>query len=58
MGFYLPHVIVSEARWCGVEICPVDVEGSDLRATVEGQALRLGLAVVTGLGEAGGRWKR
>ncbi len=55
MGFYPPHVIVSEARRCGVEIRPVDVEGSDLRATVEGQALRLGLAVVTGLGEAGGR---
>ncbi len=51
MGFYPPHVIVSEARRCGVEVRPVDVEASDLRATVEGEALRLGLAVVSGLGE-------
>jgi error-prone DNA polymerase len=54
MGFYPPHVIVSEARRCGVEVRPVDVEASDLRATVEGEALRLGLAVVSGLGEVGG----
>ena len=63
MGFYPAHVVVSEARRCGVEIHPVDVETSDLLATVEGQALRpgsgqalrLGLAVVAGLGEAGGQ---
>jgi len=55
MGFYPAHVIVSEARRCGVEVRPVDVEASDLRATVEGQALRLGLGVVTGLGEVGGQ---
>ena len=55
MGFYPAHVVVSEARRSGVEIRPVDVEGSELRATVQGQALRLGLAVVGGLGEAGGR---
>ena len=55
MGFYPPHVVVSEARRCGVEIRPVDVEASDLRATVERNALRLGLAVVAGLGEMGGQ---
>jgi error-prone DNA polymerase len=55
MGFYPAHVIVSEARRCGVEVRPVDVEASDLRATVEGEALRLGLAVVNGLGEIGGQ---
>ncbi|MGD8966997.1 MAG: DNA polymerase III subunit alpha [Anaerolineae bacterium] len=55
MGFYPAHVIVSEARRCGVEVRPVDVEASDLRATVEGEALRLGLAVVNGLGEIGGK---
>lgn len=55
MGFYPPHVIVSEARRCGIEIRPVDVEASDLRTTVDGQSLRLGLAMVTGLGEAGGQ---
>jgi error-prone DNA polymerase len=55
MGFYPPHVIVSEARRCGIEIRPVDVEASDLFATVEGQMLRLGLATVTGLGVMGGQ---
>jgi error-prone DNA polymerase len=55
MGFYPAHVIVSEARRCGVEVRPVDVEASDLRATVEGEALRLGLAVVNGLSEMGGQ---
>jgi len=55
MGFYPAHVIVSEARRCGVEIRPVDVTASDVRATVEGEAVRLGLAVVAGLGEAGGQ---
>jgi error-prone DNA polymerase len=55
MGFYPAHVIVSEARRCGVEIRPVDVESSDLWATVEGKKIRLGLAVVAGLGETGGQ---
>ena len=53
MGFYPPHVVVSDARRSGVEIRPVDVEASAQRATVDGDALRLGLAVVTGLGEEG-----
>jgi error-prone DNA polymerase len=53
MGFYPAHVIVSEARRCGVEIRPVDVETSEVRATVEGEAIRLGLSVVAGLGETG-----
>ncbi len=51
MGFYPPHVIVSEARRCDVEIRPVDINASDLQPTVEGDALRLGLATVNGLGE-------
>ena len=57
MGFYPAHVIVSEARRAGVEIRPVDVEASELQATVEGEgeALRLGLAVINGLGETGGQ---
>ena len=57
MGFYPPHVIASEARRCGIEIRPVDVEASDLLTTVEmveGQAIRLGLAAVAGLGEGPG----
>jgi error-prone DNA polymerase len=54
MGFYPPHVVVAETRRYGVEIRPVDVETSDVRATVEGQAIRLGLAVVSGLQDVGG----
>ena len=55
MGSYRAHVIVSEARRCGGEIRQVDVESSDLRPTVEGGNIRLGLAAVTGLGETGGQ---
>ncbi len=54
MGFYPPNVIVSEARRCGVEIRPVDINASDLRPTVEGNVLQLGLTAVAGLGEAAG----
>ena len=35
MGFYPPHVIVSEARRHGVEIRAVDIHASDVGATVE-----------------------
>jgi error-prone DNA polymerase len=55
MGFYPAHVIVSEARRHGVAILPADVVASDLFTTVEGDALRLGLAVVGGLGESSGK---
>jgi len=55
MGFYPPRVVVFEARRCGVQIRPVDVEHSGLAAMVEGESLRLGLAVVAGLGEGGGQ---
>ncbi|NLE99846.1 MAG: DNA polymerase III subunit alpha [Anaerolineales bacterium] len=55
MGFYPPHVIVSEARRFGVTIEPIDIEHSALAATVHGNALRLGLGMVTGLGEDGGQ---
>lgn len=54
MGFYPPHVIVSEARRFGVEIRPVSIAISDLLTSVEEGALRLGLAAVGGLGEAAG----
>jgi error-prone DNA polymerase len=54
MGFYPAHVVVAEARRCGVEIRPVDVNASTVWAEVEGEAIRLGLAVVSGLGEGGG----
>ncbi len=54
MGFYPPHVIVSEARRSGIEIRPVDIAASDLLATLEDGALRLGLMAVTGLGQDSG----
>jgi error-prone DNA polymerase len=54
MGFYPPHVIVSEARRSGVEIRPVDIAASELLATVEGDAIRLGLTAVGGLGATAG----
>lgn len=54
IGFYPPHVIVSEARRCGVDIRPADITLSDLKPTVEGAALRLGLVAVGGLGKAAG----
>jgi len=52
MGFYPAHVIVAEARRCGVEIRAVDVQRSAVRATVEDAAIRLGLTAVRGLGES------
>ena len=51
MGFYPPHTIVSEARRFGVQILPVDVNFSDLYASAEHGALRLGLALVKDLGD-------
>jgi error-prone DNA polymerase len=53
MGFYPAHVIVAEARRCGVEIRAIDVQRSAVRATVEDDAIRLGLAAVKGVGETG-----
>ncbi|RDD63680.1 error-prone DNA polymerase [Ferruginivarius sediminum] len=64
MGFYAPAQIVRDARRHGVEVRPVDVNRSDWDCTLEpadpghstdGQALRLGLRQVSGLGEAAGR---
>ena len=54
MGFYPAHVIVSEARRHGVEIRGVDLHTSDVGATVEVGAIRLGLETVRGLGEEAG----
>jgi error-prone DNA polymerase len=53
MGFYPSHVVVSDARRIGLEVRPVDIEASHLQTTAEDGAIRLGLAMVTGLGETG-----
>ncbi|MDX2258456.1 MAG: error-prone DNA polymerase [Hyphomicrobiaceae bacterium] len=59
MGFYAPAQIVRDARGHGVEVREADVSFSDWDCTLEaagdGPALRLGLRLVDGLGEADGR---
>ncbi len=56
MGFYAPHTLVADAKRHGVEVRPVDVNRSGWDCTLEeGGALRLGLRMVKGLGEAAGR---
>src|SRR2546422_6680782 len=51
MGFYLPHVLVEDAKRHGVTILPVDINKSYVRCTVEGGALRLGFNYVHGVGD-------
>jgi error-prone DNA polymerase len=53
MGFYPPEVIINEAKHCGVEVRPVDVNESRDRYWVEEGAIRVGLAQVRGLSGAG-----
>ncbi len=48
MGFYPVHVVVAEARRCGVEIGPVDVNASTVWAEVEGEAIRSTFVAVEG----------
>jgi error-prone DNA polymerase len=53
MGFYPPEVITNEAKHCGVEVRPVDINQSRDRYWVEEGAIRVGLAQVEGLSGAG-----
>ncbi|HTG97719.1 MAG TPA: error-prone DNA polymerase [Burkholderiales bacterium] len=55
MGFYAPAQLVQDARRHGVEVRPPDVQASDWDCTLEHGALRLGLRMVSGLGEKEGR---
>jgi error-prone DNA polymerase len=64
MGFYSPGTIVKDAERHGVEVLPARVDASDWDCTLEGgdraidgdpPALRLGLRLVRGIGEATGR---
>jgi error-prone DNA polymerase len=57
MGFYAPGTLVRDAQHHGVEVRPVCVTRSDWDCTLEpveggAQALRLGLRMVRGLGQA------
>ncbi|BAX58849.1 error-prone DNA polymerase [Burkholderia stabilis] len=65
MGFYPPSQLVQDAKRHGVQVMPIDVTQSDWEASLEalpdqppphGQpAVRLGLSLVRGLGEAAAR---
>ncbi len=62
MGFYSPSSIVKDAQRHGVVVLPVCALESDwdhtlvpLAASTGGQAMRLGLRLVSGLGEQAGR---
>ncbi len=51
MGFYAPAQLVADARRHGVNVLPVDVNGSDWDCTIENEErdLRLGLRMISGL---------
>ena len=59
MGFYAPRTLVADIERHGVDVRPVCVMASDWDCTLEsgrdGPALRLGLRLVAGIGEAEGR---
>ncbi len=64
MGFYSPGTIVKDAERHGVEVLPARVDASDWDCSLEGvdrqlsgdpPALRLGLRIIGGLGEAAGK---
>ena len=55
MGFYSPSQLVQDARRHGVQVLPVDVTVSGWDCALadrEGKSVRLGLRLVSGLGEA------
>ena len=58
MGFYSPSQLIQDARRHGVEVLPPDVTASAWETTLEGgvgnEAVRLGLHLVKGLGQAAG----
>ncbi len=43
MGFYPPASLVRDAQRRGVEVLPPDVNVSDAQATLEDEAVRVGL---------------
>ncbi len=55
MGFYLPEVIVGDARRHGVAMLPVDVNASGRLCAVEDGKVRLGFRYVKDLGEEAAR---
>ncbi len=51
MGFYVPRVLVGDARRHGVQVRPVHINHSDAECTIEQGAIRLGLTYIHGLGD-------
>jgi error-prone DNA polymerase len=52
MGFYAPAQLVRDAQQHGIEVRPVDVNYSNWDCTLEGSAIRLGLRMLSGLGQS------
>jgi error-prone DNA polymerase len=52
MGFYAPAQLVRDARNHGVEVRPADVNCSRWDCTLEEGAMRLGLRMIRGIGQA------
>ena len=51
MGFYPPASLVRDAQRRGVEVLPPDVNTSAGKCRIEGDAVRVGLGYIKGLGE-------
>ena len=51
MGFYPPASLVRDAQRRGVEVRPPDIRRSETRCSIEGEAVRVGLAYIRGLGK-------
>jgi error-prone DNA polymerase len=51
MGFYPPASLVRDAQRRGVEVRPPDVNRSAAKCRIEGDAVRVGIGYVKGLGE-------
>jgi error-prone DNA polymerase len=52
MGFYPPASLVRDAQRRGVEVLPPDVNESVDKCRIEGDAVRVGLGYIKGLGES------
>src|SRR4051812_1884590 len=55
MGFYPSSSLVRDAQRRGVEVLPVDVNRSEAKCGLEGEAVRIGLEYIQSLGEPGAK---
>ncbi len=51
MGYYPPRVLVAEAKRCGIEVLPPDINKSFQHYTVEEGAIRIGLKQLKGMSQ-------